>query len=428
MLPGAYSAYRWDVLRKRQPCKEQKNTNYIKSIIDEEYLVSVLDPDFKNRPEYNIKKANMYLAEDRILCLEIFTKSNYILKYIPDAECFTDSVKYFLQLMKQRRRWINGTWFALFYVLANYRKKISNSSHSFLRKAFLIPSMAYAGMNAMNTYCLIGFYFVFLWMILKTMFNKYNYALLGPLATLDTAMIFAYMLAVLALFFISLFYSRPERKAYMFSLASSVLGLYLLFQFIVFVYIVVIIYFFPIGRDNPDSALRPLELVALQMKYLIAIGVLSYAVVCSLNLRKSLRDILCQTKDYIYYSPAYFHTLLIFAFCNVDDLSWGTKGLEAGQANKALFLDYKVGFLSKWLLTNMFIAFVGSILISNPALRNYVLLSLGYYFTLILLIRTIGAILEFFKYYYVDKVIYLSKLNAKIPDYKKDSKKHLQYL
>ncbi len=42
----------------------------------------------------------MYLAEDRILCLEIFTKENYILKYVPDAECSTDSVKYFLQLMK----------------------------------------------------------------------------------------------------------------------------------------------------------------------------------------------------------------------------------------------------------------------------------------------------------------------------------------
>jgi cellulose synthase/poly-beta-1,6-N-acetylglucosamine synthase-like glycosyltransferase len=28
-------------------------------------------------------------------------------------DAFTDPVKYFLQLMKQRRRWINGSWFAL---------------------------------------------------------------------------------------------------------------------------------------------------------------------------------------------------------------------------------------------------------------------------------------------------------------------------
>jgi hypothetical protein len=43
VLPGAYSAYRWDVLRKRN-IKEKMNENYNKSIIDEEYLVSVLDP------------------------------------------------------------------------------------------------------------------------------------------------------------------------------------------------------------------------------------------------------------------------------------------------------------------------------------------------------------------------------------------------
>jgi cellulose synthase/poly-beta-1,6-N-acetylglucosamine synthase-like glycosyltransferase len=42
------------------------------------------------------------LAEDRILCLDIFTKKNrnYIHKYIPDAYAYTDSVKFFYLLMK----------------------------------------------------------------------------------------------------------------------------------------------------------------------------------------------------------------------------------------------------------------------------------------------------------------------------------------
>lgn len=30
----------------------------------------------------------MFLAEDRILCLEIFTKKDYKLKYLPNARCF----------------------------------------------------------------------------------------------------------------------------------------------------------------------------------------------------------------------------------------------------------------------------------------------------------------------------------------------------
>ena len=38
-------------------------------------------------------------------------------------------------------------------------------------------------------------------------------------------------------------------------------------------------------------------------------------------------DIMRCTGSYLYYQTAYMHTLLIFAFCNVDDVTWGTKGL-----------------------------------------------------------------------------------------------------
>lgn len=66
-------------------------------MLESTYLVSVLDPEFKNKPDlYTLEVANMMLAEDRILCLEIFTRENYILKYIPDAYCNTDPVKYFI--------------------------------------------------------------------------------------------------------------------------------------------------------------------------------------------------------------------------------------------------------------------------------------------------------------------------------------------
>jgi cellulose synthase/poly-beta-1,6-N-acetylglucosamine synthase-like glycosyltransferase len=71
----------------------------------------VLDPDFKLNPAvYNIETANMMLAEDRILCLEIFCRKNFILKYIPDAVCYTDPIKYLIMLMKQRRRLPFGTF------------------------------------------------------------------------------------------------------------------------------------------------------------------------------------------------------------------------------------------------------------------------------------------------------------------------------
>ena len=61
VLPGAFSGYRWEALKR--------NKNSGKSILDA-YLKTVIDPNHKFE---SIEEANMYLAEDRILCLQIFT-------------------------------------------------------------------------------------------------------------------------------------------------------------------------------------------------------------------------------------------------------------------------------------------------------------------------------------------------------------------
>lgn len=65
VLPGAWSAYRWDALEKDE-------------LLEKEYLKTVLDPDYSFK---TVKEANQILAEDRLLCLAIFTKKdcNYTL-------------------------------------------------------------------------------------------------------------------------------------------------------------------------------------------------------------------------------------------------------------------------------------------------------------------------------------------------------------
>lgn len=64
-------------------------------------------------------EANEYLAEDRVMCLQIFIKekSKWFLTFVPDAKAFTDAPERLLVLMKQRRRWMNGSLFAATRVL-----------------------------------------------------------------------------------------------------------------------------------------------------------------------------------------------------------------------------------------------------------------------------------------------------------------------
>lgn len=115
-------------------------------------MKTVLHPE---KGETDHKEANMYLAEDRILCLAIFTQvgGKYTLKYIPKAEAKTDAIEDLIEFINQRRRWINSTWFALEYVLRNYYSAIEKSGHGFLTKYIKTNiSMLYAFLGKGNAY------------------------------------------------------------------------------------------------------------------------------------------------------------------------------------------------------------------------------------------------------------------------------------
>jgi chitin synthase len=44
--------------------------------------------------------------------------------------------------------------------------------------------------------------------------------------------------------------------------------------------------------------------------------------------------------SYIFYVPSYINTLLVYSFCRIDDLSWGTKGLD-DDIERAKSLEWK---------------------------------------------------------------------------------------
>jgi chitin synthase len=72
VLPGAYSMFRWDAI-KGPPLYEF----------------------FRGNDKMNLScgEANIFLSEDRVMCLEILIKRKcgYFLKYIPDAKAVTDA-------------------------------------------------------------------------------------------------------------------------------------------------------------------------------------------------------------------------------------------------------------------------------------------------------------------------------------------------
>lgn len=61
---------------------------------------------------------------------------------------------------------------------------------------------------------------------------------------------------------------------------------------------------------------------------------------------KFLWRLILDGNSYIFYQGAYSQTMVAHSFCNVDDVSWGTKGGGHGGAKK--YASEKVFFVSEW--------------------------------------------------------------------------------
>lgn len=116
--------------------------------------------------------ANEYLAEDRVMCLQIYIKeeAGYYLTYIPDAKAFTDAPNNLTILMKQRRRWMNGALFAAWRVIINCLNLIGikrRTDHPFYRSVGMMIFMFYFINNWILQFFVVGSLFL----AIKTFFE-----------------------------------------------------------------------------------------------------------------------------------------------------------------------------------------------------------------------------------------------------------------
>lgn len=156
VLPGALSAYRYYAL-------QNDSTGH-----------GPLSQYFKGETlqgqDADVFTANMYLAEDRILCWELVAKRDerWVLKYVKSATGETDvpgksyrnpawrqTYFFFLdavpEFISQRRRWLNGAFFAAVYSLVHFRQ-IWTTDHTITRKVLLHIEFVYQLVSLAFTY------------------------------------------------------------------------------------------------------------------------------------------------------------------------------------------------------------------------------------------------------------------------------------
>lgn len=121
-------------------------------------------------------EANEYLAEDRVMCLQIYIKKNagFYLKYIPDAKAFTDAPPNLTTLIKQRRRWNNGALFAALRVINNIFTMISCSrtKHHPIRQIGMAFFLLYFFTMQILSFFLVGMYYASVKVFYSSFFSQ----------------------------------------------------------------------------------------------------------------------------------------------------------------------------------------------------------------------------------------------------------------
>lgn len=318
VLPGAFSAYRYVALQ---------NNAFGEGPLEKYFKGEEPDPDDvagKPKKPEGIFTANMYLAEDRILCFELVAKRDaaWLLKYVKSAHAVTDVPEKLSELILQRRRWLNGSFFAAIYSISHVYN-LWRSSHSLLRKLILHVEFLYQFASILFSWFSIGNFFL----VFRILTNSLGDDALGfrPGKILGIVFLWMYCACIVSIFVLS-FGNRPKGTQTFYIVVViffAILMAYLLFAAI-FISVKSISYTLCIN-DNKLSV--SLVFGNALFRDLVVSLMSTYALYfVSSFLFFEPWHMFTSFLQYLLISPSYVNVLNVYAFCNIHDISWGTKG------------------------------------------------------------------------------------------------------
>ncbi|KIP07919.1 glycosyltransferase family 2 protein [Phlebiopsis gigantea 11061_1 CR5-6] len=311
VLPGAFSAYRYIALQN--------------DVTGEGPLQKYFLGEKMHGAGADIFTANMYLAEDRILCWELVSKRGgaWILHYVKSAYAVTDVPDQVPELISQRRRWLNGSFFAAIHSTVHFHY-IYRSSHSIFRKFWIHVEMLYQLFNLIFSWFALGNYYIS-FIILSEAMEDPSFNLGKGIHILNVILEYMYLGLLITCFLLSLG-NRPQGAKWFYTTA------FLGFAAIT-VYMTVAAFFLAFkGIDNIVHSDGPLTVSDLFTNSIFRNIVISLLATLGLYIIASLVffepwHMITSFIQYLLMAPSYINVLNVYAVCGYGiDVSWGTKG------------------------------------------------------------------------------------------------------
>jgi chitin synthase len=317
VLPGAFSAYRYQALQNG-PNGKGPLASYFKG-----------EAMHNGTNDAGLFERNMYLAEDRILCFEIVTKKRegWVLKYIKSAKAATDVPTTVAEFISQRRRWLNGSLFASIHATVFFFR-IWTSGQGFFRKIVLQIEFIYNAIQLMFTWtALANFYLAFFFLITSAtasssggVFNFLN-------ADASKFILDLFLKLYIGLLFVITVCSlgnRPQGSKWTYSIAIVLFGI----CNVITLWCAAWTVWLHIPHNLKDWKNFP-ELV--RTNKIFREIVVSVAATYGLYFIGSIIHfepwhMFTSFIQYLFLLPSYVNILMMYAMCNLHDVTWGTKG------------------------------------------------------------------------------------------------------
>lgn len=240
--------------------------------------------------------------------------------------------------MTQRRRWINSSLFAFLYVFRNYYYNVMDSSHNFYRKYITLNiSMFVALLSFLNTYLTPSLYFFILYSTVLQL-GGYGSVWQHVAKTVSFSYAISFLVAVGGGLTGRSWTDRAQIISYILSFFTFLLVIMVIYN-VLFVYLRI-----------ADGSLDTNNFVVIALVTMLIINVASSAVVILMHLCTHpifVWKLFLDSASYMAYQGAYSQVMVAHSFCNVDDVSWGTKG-SVGSGGKKKYQVQKVFFVSSW--------------------------------------------------------------------------------
>ncbi|KAK5163216.1 Chitin synthase, class 2 [Saxophila tyrrhenica] len=308
VLPGALSAYRYHALQN-----DETGHGPLSQYFKGETL---------HGQDADVFTANMYLAEDRILCWELVAKRNeqWVLKYVKSATGETDVPDAIPEFISQRRRWLNGAFFAAVYSLLHF-KQVWTTDHTIGRKILLHIEFIYQFVQLLFTFFSLGNFYLTFYFIAGSLSDP-KVDPFGHNIGLYIFILLRYTCVLLIMMqFILSMGNRPQGAYKMFLGSLITFGIIMFYNTFAALFIVIKQLQPQHGKDA-DLTIGNNVFTNLIVSTLSTVGL--YFLMSFLYLDPW--HMFTSSAQYFALLPSYVCTLQVYAFCNAHDVSWGTKG------------------------------------------------------------------------------------------------------